>query len=104
MKIFGIENGWPCGVSDGLILNCSICGNHTNFDYTINDNIWEKIVPAEIKQDVVCLDCLDKLLKNNGLLLSHCLEKVQYTAKGETIILVPDISFVYNKKENGDHT
>jgi len=92
---YDISDGWPCGISDGLTLNCGICNKHTNFDYNVSDELWEAVVPGALKRSVVCLDCLDNLAKENGFLLSHHLILIQYTGKGETIVLKPDISFIY---------
>jgi len=102
MKIFDIEDGWPIGISDGLILPCGDCGQKTNFDYEVTDELWNAIVPRSKKRGVICLSCLDKRAKDKGILLAHHLLQVQFTAIGETIILKPEISFVYRlpKKRN----
>lgn len=97
-KVYDISNGWPGGISDGLTLDCGICWKHTNFDYTVDDDLWNNIVPEEHKRGVICLDCLDYLAKKYGYILSNHLLKVQYTGTNETIVLVPDISFIYDKK------
>lgn len=94
-KLFDIEDGWPTGVSNGLELACGDCGNKTNFDYTVTDEFWDKLIPPDKKRGVICIDCLDKRAKTAAELLCRHLLSIQYTAKGETIILKPDISFVY---------
>lgn len=96
MNIYDIESGWPLGISDGLTLKCGDCGHRTNYDYTVTDEFWERIVPEKDKKyGIICLDCIDKRAKLNNEILSHYLLKVQYTGIGETIVLKPEISFVY---------
>lgn len=96
MRIYDITDGWPCGISDGLSLDCGICGRHTDYDYNVTDKLWESVVPEELKRGVVCLPCLDKIAKEQGYFLGNHLIDIQYTGIGETIILKPEISFVYD--------
>ena len=99
-KIWDIENGWPGGLSDGLTLACAICGEHTNWDYEVSNELWKDVVPDEHQRGVICLDCLDKLAKQNGYFLGNHLIQVQYTGLGETVILKPEESFVYGEIKN----
>lgn len=92
---YNIKDEWPDGISDGLSLPCSDCGEFTNFDYTVTDEFWNQMVPDDKKRGVVCLDCLDKRAKKSGALLCQHLLRVQYTGFGETIVLKPEFGFVY---------
>lgn len=94
-NIYDISEGWPIGISDGLTLDCGICDNHTDFDYNVTRELWEDVVPDELKRGVLCLRCLDKLAKENGYFLGNHLNNVQYTGIGETVVLKPKITFVY---------
>jgi len=98
-NIFKTEVEWPDGISDGLVLPCSDCGKKTNFDYKVTDELWNRVVPVDKKHDVICLDCFDKRVKKRGMLLFPHLLEIQYTAKGETIILKPKMDFVYKSRE-----
>jgi len=103
---YDISEGWPCGISDGLVSPCAICGSHTYFDFLVTDEAWHQVVPKDIRSSVVCLSCFDLLLKKTGLCLlkktglciSDCLLEVQLTLQSETIILKPDIAFIYKNK------
>lgn len=37
---------WPEGITDGLTLPCGCCHQVTAFDYTIDDEIWRRVVPS----------------------------------------------------------
>lgn len=97
-KVFHVnKSSWPEGISDGLSLPCSDCGHKTSFDYTLADEFWERVVPPGRRKEVICLDCLEMRAKRKKLLLCNHLLKVQYTAGGETIVLVPESAFVYDQ-------
>jgi len=80
---------WPEGISNGLCLPCGVCGEHTDYDYTVHDAFWARIVPAELQLGVVCLSCLDELALDCGDTLAGNLTKVQFTGCTGTIVLRP---------------
>jgi len=96
MKTWALENGWPCGLSNGLSLECASCGEETNYDYEVLNELWNSVVPEKWRRGVICLDCLDKMTKEHDFFLSNHLIQVQYTGIGETIILKPEEGFVYD--------
>ena len=97
MKIIRVVNKdkWPDGVSDGLQLACGICDMVPSFDYTVFDQFWNTVVPKEYKNGVVCLRCLSFLAAEKGLRITGNLIKVQFTGTNETIVLTPEISYLY---------
>jgi hypothetical protein len=106
MKRFFEENkpntyNWDsAGVSDGLTLPCAICGKENiKIDYVVKDEIWDKIVPKEIKRDVVCIECFVKLLNDNNILLGSCIESLQYVNENETVEFIPYNVFVRSYEE-----
>ncbi|MGH7930582.1 MAG: hypothetical protein ACREQV_22660 [Candidatus Binatia bacterium] len=40
---------------------CKICECSDKFDFHVSDDLWEKVVPARYRKNVVCLDCFDDL-------------------------------------------
>lgn len=100
MRFFKLDNKeWPCGVSDGLVLPCAICGEEDiKFDYVVTDKLWDMIVPKEIRRDVVCLPCLDKLAKEKHADLGSNMESLQFTGTNVTIEFLPCNIFYYNKE------
>lgn len=94
------RGNWISGVSDGLTLPCGICGRVPKFDYHVEDDFWERIVPRKYRRGVICLACLDEMANKRGEDLSKFLEFVQFTGRGKTIELLPTRVFEYreNKK------
>ena len=80
---------WPEGVSDGLILPCSICGDKTVFDYTVDDEVWNRIVPKDQRLGVICLTCFDQMTTDKGIDLFECLRLVQFVGANKTIGMQP---------------
>lgn len=95
---FMTRKAWIPGISDGLTLRCHYCHEVPQFDYTVDDPFWRKIVPERYRLGVVCLPCLDKLAKEKGELISGHLLEVQFTGRGETIILKPTEVYFYASK------
>jgi len=78
-------SNWPKGVSDGLILPCSFCGEKTVFDYTVNDAVWNLVIPKKHRRDVTCLPCFDRLAADKGIATVDCLKLVQFVGVNKTI-------------------
>jgi len=98
MKKLISKESWIGGVSDGLILPCSICGiENIQFDYSVNNDLWQKVVPKEYILSVVCLPCLDKLAKKAGLNIGDHIETLQFIGINETIEFIPSNIFYYNR-------
>ena len=96
MEKINIQKGvWAEGISDGLTIPCGRCKNHTDFDYTITDELWKEIVPQHLKLGVICLSCLDTMATEKGIDISNFLERVQFTGTKKTIELIPKRVFYY---------
>lgn len=86
---------WPCGISDGLTLDCAVCGENPHLDYIVSNELWDSVVPEEDRRGVVCLPCLDKLAHGAGWDVSEHLDRVQWCGIGKTVELWPGNVFVY---------
>jgi len=95
-SVFNVQGAWLEGVSDGLTLPCSICGKHTRYDYKIKDYMWEKVVPSNIKRNVICLSCLDELFQRNKDYVGKYIECLQYTSCNHTTVFSPTSVVIYN--------
>lgn len=102
MRVFKMnKDNWICGVSNGLVLPCAVCGKtHIRWNYTVKDKLWNKIVPENLKRDVICLPCLEKLAKKHKENIAENIIEVQYTGNDFTVEFLPSNVFYYNKKEN----
>lgn len=87
---------WPEGVSDGLTLACSDCGDIPRFDYKVTDEFWRYHVPEKpARLSVVCLPCLDK--RCQGIGLGDALIEIQWTGTGHTVVLKPSFRYTYHE-------
>lgn len=102
MRFFHInKSNWPCGVSDGLTLPCAVCGKENiQFDYGVSDKLWNDVVPKNIRRDVICLPCLDKMAKKKNIDLASNINFIQFIGTGMTIEFIPSNVFFYEKKKN----
>ena len=99
MRFFNIDKqNWPCGVSDGLVLPCAICGKEKiQFDYGVRDAFWNEVVPESIRRDVICLPCLDRMAKKKNIDLASNIEFIQFTGTDVTIEFIPVNIFYYKE-------
>ena len=104
MRYFKIDkDDWckheSCGVSDGLVLPCSKCENHTNWDYVVTDWLWNKVVPKKWKRDVICFECFELMCleANFHNELANNIKSLQYAGQGMTIEFIPANVFDYKK-------
>lgn len=85
---------WPEGISNGLNLECSYCKTVPKFDYNVDDEFWNEVVPKEYRLGVVCLPCLSVLAYPKKV--GHRISRIQYTGIGETIVLEPTAIVQYS--------
>ncbi len=97
MRFFYVdEQNWPCGISDGLNLPCAVCGTENiQFDYNVDDELWNLVVPEGIRRDVICLPCLDRLAKAKGRNIGAYIKFIQFIGLNETVEFVPCNVFLY---------
>lgn len=87
---------WPAGISDGLTLPCSDCGEMPRFGYSVTDEFWRQWVPDKPERlGVVCLPCLDR--RSGGVGLAAALLSVQWTGIGHTVELKPHRVHEYDR-------
>lgn len=87
----GKDDPWPEAVCDGLSLSCGICDIIPIIDYMVSDEMWQKIVPKELKLGVVCLDCLVNIDPS----VIDSIEKISICGGGQTLICLPEILYDY---------
>ncbi len=94
VNMFSVDDfrGWPPGVSNGLVLPCSRCGQQSKFDYHVDGDFWRKVVPQDERLGVVCLPCLDLLAEELGMEVGQHLRQVQFTGRSSTVFLAPSIT------------
>ena len=99
------KTGWIGGVSDGLTLPCSVCGEKDiKFDYSVGDCLWNQVVSEKMRRDVICLSCLDKMCYERGIDISGYLISVQFCGIGKTIELLPSKVYLHSESEVGNES
>jgi len=98
MKIKTIHRGkWIGGIPDSLTLPCGICGKKVDYDFQVDDELWDNIVPKKYRRGVLCLKCLDLLASKQNIDISKHLKKVYYCGENKTIELKPGIEYRWEK-------
>jgi hypothetical protein len=60
---------------------CRVCRCRDKFNFHVPDEMWERIVPVQYQNKVVCLSCFDKFARQ---------EKVDYSDSLETLYFAGD--------------
>jgi hypothetical protein len=95
-----IKIDWPEGVASVLELDCFHCSRKVCFDFTVEDELWLKVVPVEHRRNVCCLPCFDTIATNKRINISQSLQQVQFTGLGKTIVLTPEFVHLYGNDED----
>jgi hypothetical protein len=66
---------------------CKACWNTDGFDFSVPDKVWEAVVPAPLRDHVVCLRCFDDFAADRGIDYSGDLHTNLYFA-GDAVSLV----------------
>lgn len=81
-----IEDEWPGGVSDGLVLPCGACGDTLMLDYTVSDETWA-LVDSVFRLGVLCLDCLGEMVGRNTVVSSlECIQVIGATCTAYAVV------------------
>jgi hypothetical protein len=59
---------------------CKVCWKVDKFDFHVPDDLWEKIVPPEFQNRVVCLACFDDFAKEKDIDYVQYLDDYLYFA------------------------
>lgn len=60
---------------------CKLCGYRDKLDFYVPDEMWQKVVPLQYQNRVICLACFDDNAKKKG---------VDYTTSLKTIYFAGD--------------
>ena len=53
---------------------CKLCGKADGFNFNIDDDVWERVVPKEYVDRVLCLPCFDSLASLRGIDYSNAID------------------------------
>jgi hypothetical protein len=57
---------------------CKVCGCRDKFDFHIEDEVWQKVVPIQYQNRVVCLACFDDFAKKKEVDYSPSLKEIYF--------------------------
>jgi hypothetical protein len=60
---------------------CLVCRTKDCFNFNVPDWLWEKVVPQEKQNGVICLCCFDELAKEKAVSYSDHLRKLYFAGQ-----------------------
>lgn len=57
---------------------CKACGRPDKFDFSLPDDVWAAVVPADLVNRVVCLGCFDEYAREAGVDYSGVLSTLYF--------------------------
>jgi len=77
---------------DRLVSPCSRCGNVVPFDYVVDDEFWQRIVPKEWWSNVLCLSCLDILACEHDESVHDHLSLIYFGGQRVTSVMFAEVA------------
>ena len=60
---------------------CKMCGKADGFNFHIDDDVWQRVVPKEYANRVLCLPCFDMLASLRGVDYSDAIDGVLFVGQ-----------------------
>jgi hypothetical protein len=57
---------------------CQVCRSPDKFNFHVPDDVWNRTVPAEYRNGIVCLPCFDEFARRNGVDYSDSLRALYF--------------------------
>lgn len=67
---------------------CKVCWSADGFNFNVPDWVWEAVVPADLRDHVVCLRCFDDLAVATGFDYQDHLDPDLYFAGGQVALVL----------------
>jgi hypothetical protein len=65
--------------SGGMVRpRCKACGNEDKFDFKVPNDVWANVVPAHLRNRVVCLQCFDRFASERGIEYARSLRALYF--------------------------
>jgi len=64
---------------------CKICGSRDKFDFHVTEEIWNKVVPSQYQNRVVCLSCFDDFAKEKSIHYKDALDELCFAGDMENL-------------------
>lgn len=66
---------------------CRACHCVDKFNFHVPNSLWEQVVPENLRNSVVCLDCFDGFAAEKELQYTHVLDTVYFAGEKAQIEL-----------------
>ena len=63
---------------------CDVCRRKDCFDFNVPDSIWQRVVPQNLRNKVICLCCFDELAKLKKVAYAKYLHKLYFAGQQAT--------------------
>ena len=70
--------------------NCKNCGRLDRLDYGVTDGCWYGVVPEELRPEIVCIECFDRLAKIAGVEWSQHIQYIKFEGESGGFVHYPD--------------
>lgn len=57
---------------------CKVCGCRDKFDFHMEDEVWQEVLPKKYHNRVVCLACFDDFAKKKGVDYTTSLQTLHF--------------------------
>ena len=71
---------------------CKACWNADGFNFHVPDDVWQTIVPPELQNHVVCLQCFDDFATDKGINYAGHLAPELHFAGGSVALVLQVVS------------
>lgn len=66
---------------------CKACHCTDKFNYHVPDAVWDEVVPDQLKESAVCLECFDTFASEKGVRYADVLGKLYFAGEKAAIEL-----------------
>jgi hypothetical protein len=69
---------------------CKACGRPDKFDFHVPDRVWAAVVPASLRNRVVCLYCFDSFAHAKGVEYGKHIHTLYFAGDAANLIFSTD--------------
>lgn len=77
---------------------CKVCGRRDKFNFHVPDEFWERVVPPEYQNHVVCLSCFDDFAAQKGIDYSGAIKSLHFVGEQVAFGFIPVLAIGPNMK------
>ena len=75
----------PADLKDFKRQWCSACRCEEKFNFHVPDEVWQKVVPEDYRNRVVCLACFDEFARRNNVDYSDSISELYFAGDKATV-------------------